>query len=322
MFKNKISGIVLAVVIMIVAKFLSAYMPALGTALIALMLGIIIRQFLPNYLFFSQGVTWTEKYILEAAIVFIGFGFQVTTFQKIGFSTLSAIFLSIVLIIILALFLQKLFGKKDSNLFLLLGAGSAICGSSAIGATAPLINSNEEETGISLAVINVLGLLGMVLLPIIATALEFSNIETGIFLGGILQSVGHVVGAGFSMNEEIGEFATVVKMGRVAFLVPFLLVVFFLFKKKKGNTKIKFPLFILFFLMAVFISQIGIFNSETLKYLSKSGDTLLNIGMAAIGLKINIKSLWNISGKAFLVGMIIFVFQIVSFVSYLFFTQI
>lgn len=319
MFKNKISGIVLVVVIMIVAKFLSTYMPALGTALIALMLGIIIRQFLSNYLFFSQGVAWTEKYILEAAIVFIGFGFQVTTFQKIGLSTLSAIFLSIVLIIILALFLQKIFGKKDSNLFLLLGAGSAICGSSAIGATAPLINSNEEETGISLAVINVLGLLGMVLLPIIATALEFSNIETGIFLGGILQSVGHVVGAGFSMNEEIGEFATVVKMGRVAFLVPFLLVVFFLFKTKNGNTKIKFPLFILFFLIAVFLSQIGIFNSKTLKYLSKSGDTLLNIGMAAIGLKINIKSLWNISGKAFLVGMIIFIFQIVSFVSYLLF---
>ncbi len=319
MFKNKISGIVLVVVIMIVAKFLSTYMPALGTALIALMLGIIIRQFLSNYLFFSQGVAWTEKYILEAAIVFIGFGFQVTTFQKIGLSTLSAIFLSIVLIIILALFLQKIFGKKDSNLFLLLGAGSAICGSSAIGATAPLINSNEEETGISLAVINVLGLLGMVLLPIIATALEFSNIETGIFLGGILQSVGHVVGAGFSMNEEIGEFATVVKMGIVAFLVPFLLVVFFLFKTKNGNTKIKFPLFILFFLIAVFLSQIGIFNSKTLKYLSKSGDTLLNIGMAAIGLKINIKSLWNISGKAFLVGMIIFIFQIVSFVSYLLF---
>src|SRR5690606_3767229 len=108
----------------------------------------------------------------------------------------------------------------------------------------------------------------------------------------------------------VGQLATVVKMGRVAFLVPFLLIVYFMFRKKSDGTILKFPLFILFFLIAVLVSQIGVFNSETVRSLSKSGDTLLNIGMAAIGLKINIKSLWKISGKAFLAGVIIFSFQI------------
>lgn len=317
MFKNKLLGIALAIIIMLIAKFLSGYLPTLGTALLALILGVLVRQVLTDFSPFSGGVVWTEKYVLETAIVFIGFGFEISKFQEIGFSTLALIFGSIIVIILLALLLQKLFGKEDGKLFWLLGAGSAICGSSAIGATAPLIQAKEEETGISMAVINLLGLLGMVLLPLIAVGISFSNLETGIFLGGILQSVGHVVGAAFAINPEVGQFATIVKMGRVAFLVPFLLIVYFLFRKKSDGTKLKFPLFILFFLLAVLVSQIGIFNSESLKFLSKSGDTLLNIGMSAIGLKINIKSLWKISGKALIAGTIIFIFQIILFVTFL-----
>ncbi|MDD3005559.1 putative sulfate exporter family transporter [Flavobacterium sp.] len=317
MFKNKLPGIILAVIIVLIAKFLSGYLPTLGTALLALILGIGIRQVLFNFSPFSSGVAWTEKYVLETAIVFIGFGFEISKFKEIGFSTLALIFGSIIAVILVALLLQKLIGKEDGKLFWLLGAGSAICGSSAIGATAPLIQAKEEETGISLAVINVLGLLGMILLPVIALGLSFSNVETGIFLGGILQSVGHVVGSAFAINTEVGQFATVVKMGRVAFLVPFLLIVYFMFRNKSDGTKLKFPIFILFFLGAVLISQIGIFNSETIKFLSKSGDTLLNIGMAAIGLKINIKSLWKISGKAFVAGLIIFAVQILIYFVYL-----
>lgn len=315
--KNKLLGIGLAVIIMIAAKLLSGYLPTLGTALLALILGVLVRQFLTNFSPFSSGVSWTEKYVLETAIVFIGFGFEISKFKEIGISTLAVIFGSIILIILLALLLQKFIGKEDGKLYLLLGAGGAICGSSAIGATAPLIQAKEEETGISLAVINLLGLLGMILLPIIAVGLSFSNLETGIFLGGILQSVGHVVGSAFGVNSEVGQLATVVKMGRVAFLVPFLLIVYFMFRKKSDGTILKFPLFILFFLIAVLVSQIGVFNSETVRSLSKSGDTLLNIGMAAIGLKINIKSLWKISGKAFLGGLIIFIVQILIYFAYL-----
>lgn len=302
---------------MFIAKFLSGYIPNLGTALLALTLGVLVRQILTDFFPFSDGVVWTEKYVLETAIIFIGFGFEISKFKEIGFSTLTLIFGNIFLIILLALLLQKLFGKENEKLFWLLGAGSAICGSSAIGATAPLIQAKEEETGISLAVINLLGLLGMVLLPIIAVGLSFSNLETGILLGGILQSVGHVVGSAFAINSEVGQFATIVKMGRIAFLVPFLLIVYFLFRKKSDGTKLKFPLFILFFLLAVLISQFGFLNSEYLKFLSKSGDTLLNIGMAAIGLKINIKSLWKISKKALIGGTIIFTFQIILFVTFL-----
>lgn len=307
--KKNSFGILLAVITMWIAKEISGLSPALGTALIALLLGLILRQFIKNFQPFQEGIGWTEKYVLETAIVFIGFGFEFTKIQSLGLSTLGMIVFSIILVMLLALLLQIIFGNKG-KLFWLLGAGSAICGSSAIGATAPLLKSKEEETGISLAVVNILGLLGMILLPFISGLLGFSATETGVFLGGILQSVGHVVGAGFSISEDVGQIATIVKMGRISLLMPFLLLVYFLFKKSSDGTKIKFPVFILFFVLAILFSQINLFSEGTLKLLSKSGDTLLNIGMAAIGLKINLKSLWKISGKAFLAGVIIFSFQI------------
>jgi len=310
---QKTYGIVLAVVIMLVAKFLAAYIPNLGVTILALMLGIIVRQLIPNFSKFTPGVVWSEKYVLETAIVFIGFGFEINKFSKIGTSTILMITVSIIVVILISLLLGKIFGSNNNKLYWLLGAGSAICGSSAIGATAPLIEAKEEETGLSLAVVNVLGLIGMILLPLIAAAFQFSSVDTGIFLGGILQSVGHVVSAGFAVSDEVGQFSTVVKMGRVAFLIPFLLIIFFLFRKRSNGTKIKLPLFILFFLIAVLISQLNIFNANAIKQITKLGDGLLNIGMAAIGLKINIKSLWKISGKAFFAGGIIFIFQIILY---------
>ncbi|HTO35028.1 MAG TPA: putative sulfate exporter family transporter, partial [Flavobacterium sp.] len=99
MFKNKLPGVLLAIIIMLIAKFLSGYLPTLGTALLALILGVLVRQVLTNFSPFSQGVSWSEKYILETAIVFIGFGFEISKFQKIGLSTLGLIFGSIIAII-------------------------------------------------------------------------------------------------------------------------------------------------------------------------------------------------------------------------------
>lgn len=302
---------------MLIAKFLSTVIPLLGTALLALILGIIARQFITNFTPFNNGISWTEKYVLEIAIVFIGFGFEFTKFQEIGINTIVIISISITSIVLFSFFLQKRSKQKQSKLFILLGIGNAICGSSAIAASAPILKSKEEETGISLAVINILGLAGMLILPFIGNALNFSNLELGIFIGGILQSVGHVVGAGFAISNEVGEFATVVKMGRVAFLVPFILILYFISSKNKENVTLKFPMFIIFFMIAVGISQIDFLKGDYINFLSKTGDMLINIGMAAIGLKINIKSLWSISGSAFLIGSIIFVFQIEIYLIYL-----
>jgi len=315
--KKVFPGLLLALGVMLLAKLLSGLLPAVGTALLALMLGMLLRQFIARFQLWQAGVVWTEKYVLEAAIVFIGFGFEVQTLSELGWSTLGILIASVLMVFLLALLLGRLFGKDNQSLYLLLGAGSAICGSAAIGATAPLIAAKEEETGSAMGVINLLGLLGMLLLPLLALGLKFSAMETGVFLGGILQAMGHVVGAGFAVSEEVGQIATVVKMGRVAMLIPFLLTVYFVFRKKNGAAGMKFPLFILLFLLAVALAQSGALEAGNLKQLSKLGDNMLNLAMAAIGLKINIRTLRRISGKAFMAGGVLFLAQILLYTLYI-----
>ncbi|OJX34945.1 MAG: hypothetical protein BGO87_09400 [Flavobacteriia bacterium 40-80] len=301
---------------MIIANLLAAIIPYLGTALLSLLLGLIIRQLSFNFEKFIPGISWSEKYALEAAVVLMGLGFNFSTLITAGASTVGIIFISIIIIILIVLLLQKVVKGKDKLLWLL-GAGSAICGSSAIGATAPLIRAKEEETGAAMAVINFLGLLGMLILPVIAVFAGYNSLDTGILLGGILQSVGHVAGASFSVSAEIGQLAMIVKMGRIIFLIPFLIFIYLLFRKNIDGTVLKFPLFIIFFLAAVLISQTGIISGNILKIFTKTGDVLLNGAMAAIGLKINIRSLWKISGQALTAGLVIFIIQIVIFIVFL-----
>jgi len=311
-----VPGVLLVIAVMIIANLLAAIIPYLGTALLSLLLGLIIRQLSFNFEKFIPGISWSEKYALEAAVVLMGLGFNFSTLITAGASTVGIIFISIIIIILIVLLLQKVVKGKDKLLWLL-GAGSAICGSSAIGATAPLIRAKEEETGAAMAVINFLGLLGMLILPVIAVFAGYNSLDTGILLGGILQSVGHVAGASFSVSAEIGQLAMIVKMGRIIFLIPFLIFIYLLFRKNIDGTVLKFPLFIIFFLAAVLISQTGIISGNILKIFTKTGDVLLNGAMAAIGLKINIRSLWKISGQALTAGLVIFIIQIVIFIVFL-----
>lgn len=313
---QRLPGVLLAVAIMIAAVLLSAYVPYLGTALLALVIGIIVRQLFKRPAIILPGVVWTEKYILEFAIVLIGFGLETKNLTSIGTESILYILTSVIAVIVFVMFLIRIMTENKNTLWLL-GAGSAICGSSAIAATAPIIDAKEEETGIALTVINVLGLIGIATLPMIGYAVNLSETEMGIFLGGILQSVGHVVGASFTISEEVGQVATVIKIGRIALLLPFLTLVYFLFRKSNAGRKIKFPFFILLFAVAMAISMSGMLPQPYLKCLSKAGDVLLNVGMAAIGLKIDIRSLFKISAKGFIAGAAIFAFQIGLFLALL-----
>lgn len=316
-YRHLFPGFILAILVMLIAQYIAGFIPLLNTSILALKLGILIRALLPKFDQYQQGVVWSEKYVLETAIVLLGFGFEVSRLQIVGGSTFIIIVISILLIIGLAMVLQR-FTKRERQLFWLLGAGSAICGSSAIGATAPLVKAKEEETGISLAVINLLGLLGMVLLPLIATLLNFDNTQTGIFLGGILQSVGHVVGASFAVNDDVGTIATIVKMARISLLLPFLVIVYYIFQRNPADgPKIQFPRFILFFAITMLLASLDIMPESITKVCSAASDILFNIGMAAIGLKINLKSIWKISGKSMLYGTILFAFQIIFFIVFL-----
>ena len=111
--------------------------------------------------------------------------------------------------------LYCIFNNKKTSL--LLGVGNAVCGSSAIAAVSPVIKAEESDTGISIGVVNFLGTIGIFILPALAIkVLHFADLQASTLIGGSLQAVGQVVAAGFSVSDNVGEIATIIKMARIA----------------------------------------------------------------------------------------------------------
>jgi uncharacterized integral membrane protein (TIGR00698 family) len=196
------------------------------------------------------------------------------------------------------------------SMALLLGVGSAICGSSAIAAVAPLVTRDRTEIGLSVGVINLLGTAGIFLLPAVVAFQGLGEPSGALLIGGSLQAVGHVVAAGFGVSDMVGELATAVKMFRVLLLGPVVVVLGLLIRSREGRTWKLVPAYIVAFIVLAVVGNLGIFPVgwiDSMKIVSK---VLLAIAMAGVGLRIQVAGLLRQAPRALLVGAIIFLVQI------------
>lgn len=318
-WQNYLPGLLAAGVIAGLSVLLSAYIPFLGAATLALLLGIVLANSGIDFFRLNKGMEFSERKVLEAAIVLFGFGISAGIFAELGSTTWAFVSISVVVILLAAFLIGKAF-RLTNRLSFLLGAGSAICGTTAIGAVAPLIKSKEEETGLSIGIINLLGTIGLFLLPAISAMMGLSEDDAGILIGGVLQSMGHVVGAAFTLGEEVGTLATVVKMGRILLIVPLLIIAYLVSLRtaEKSTGRFKgFPWFVPLFMVSIALAQWTVFPEQLAAILADMGDYLLIAAMVGIGFKIRIRQLFRIAGPALMAGVAIFVIQIVFFIAFL-----
>jgi uncharacterized integral membrane protein (TIGR00698 family) len=191
----------------------------------------------------------------------------------------------------------------------LIGFGTAICGSSAIAALAPNISKEKEDIAVSMSVVNLYGSIGMILLPLILVQFPFTANQIGFILGGSLHSVGNVVGAGYSISNEVGEASMTIKLARVALLSPALLFFNFLVNRNSMNSwndYIKLPWYLIVFFSISLVGSFIQFPDDLIKNSEFLGKLVLTIAMAAIGLKVKFSTLINSGKKGLLFGLVIF----------------
>jgi len=248
---------------------------------------------------------------------------SVSTLMELGFGGILFIVIQMTITIIGALYIGKRLGFSQNFRFLM-ASGNSVCGSSAIAATAPVIDADDKEKGIVITIVNVTGIFLMFLLPIIAQFLyKHSLMQTSALIGGTLQSVGQVVASGAMVNEEVKELATIFKIVRVILLVVVVLI--FGHIKHKTNQeiveeevedikkrKIKVPWYVIGFFVTCALFSIG-FISEDLSILCKEISNKLEIfALAAIGLRVNIKDLIKQGKAVSLYGLFVGLLQTVT----------
>ena len=117
----------------------------------------------------------------------------------------------------------------------LMASGNAVCGSSAVASTAPVIKAHSKDKGIAITMVNVTGTVLMLVLPFIANiAFNNNTMKTSAFIGGILQSVGQVVASASMINESVKDLSMIFKIVRIIFLVG---VVFLLATLKERSVE-------------------------------------------------------------------------------------
>ncbi len=310
----KIYGLFLSIIIAFLA-FLAAKFTGFNEVLLALILGIAIGNIVKLPPSFNEGIKIASGLFLELAIVFMAFGINYSSFIALGWQAIMVIVVTMALVLFSTVFLAKKLQCPGSTGWLV-GFGTAICGSAAIAALAPSVSKDKTDIGIALTVVNLFGLLGMIAIPYLSKNL-LTDMQNGVLIGASLHSVGNVAGAGFVVNEHVGELAVTVKLGRIALLTPALLIFQFFTSNTstEKNTPIKsfkLPWYLVVFIIISILVSIFSLPSAILGMAKYSSAIFLAIAMAGIGLKVELKTLAKTGKKGILFGAIIFAIQLIA----------
>jgi uncharacterized integral membrane protein (TIGR00698 family) len=292
--------------------FIAPYFDWMNGVILGLFAGIIWGNLYPPKPILMPGVQYAGAKLLELSILFLAFSIQLKDISKLGWSNFLVIGILVLGVLLLTLCLSNKFKCPNATGWLV-GFGTAICGSSAVAAVAPAISKDKEDAGIALAVVNLVGTIGMIILPLLLGAFAIDPKTAGIIIGGTLHSVGNVAGAGYGMSDQIGDTAITIKLARVALLSP--AVIFFTYltnKNQKEGVKTSFalPWYLWAFTLITLISSFVALPKEVLKVLSETGKIVLTIAMFAIGLRVSFKTLYYSGKKALGFGLILFVIQL------------
>ena len=195
--KKNLRGILLCLIIAIPSWLLGKLFPVIGGAVISILVGMIIAMFWNDKGKAESGIKWTSKVILQTAVVLLGFGMNLAVIFQIGKQSLPIIICTITTSLVIAWILQKVL-KVPSNTSILVGVGSSICGGSAIAATAPVIEADDNEVAQSIAVIFFFNVLAAIFFPILGKAIGFDTVHGnafGIFAGTAINDTSSVTAA-------------------------------------------------------------------------------------------------------------------------------
>lgn len=313
-------GILLCLCIAVPSWFLGKQFPIIGGPVIAILVGMVLTLLLKDKSAFEDGIKFTSKKILQYAVILLGFGLNLQVILQTGKQSLPIIISTIATSLIIAYVLHRTM-HIPSKISTLVGVGSSICGGSAIAATAPVIDADDEEVAQAISVIFFFNVLAAILFPTMGAMLGFSTTSGdafGVFAGTAVNDTSSVTAAASTWDSMYGlgsatlDKAVTVKLTRTLAIIPITLVLAFLrTRKERGNgTKVSlkqvFPFFILFFIGASIITTVATsmgVSAEVFTPLKELSKFFIIMAMAAIGLNTNIVKLVKTGGKPILMGL-------------------
>jgi uncharacterized integral membrane protein (TIGR00698 family) len=310
-------GLVISLIAAGAASFLAEHYGA-PVMLFALLLGLALN-FLSADGKCKAGIEFTARTVLRLGVALLGMRITLEQMAGLGWKAVALVVILVVVTISVSMVAAKAMGFQ--RLFgMLTGGATAICGASAALALAAALPSHpqkERATLFTVIGVSALSTLAMILYPMIANALGLSPQAAGVFLGATIHDVAQVVGAGYSMSTETGDTATVVKLMRVAMLVPVIVVAAMIGRRQgidsTGKRPPLLPWFAVGFLILACVNSTGWVPLVVQSGINELSRWCLIVSIAALGMKTQLKELAAVGIKPILlmVGETVFLVLLV-----------
>lgn len=318
--ETKGKGLLACLVISIPCWFLGNRFPLVGGPVFAILAGMAAAVGIRNKAPLQGGIGFVSKTVLQWAVILLGFGMNLSVVLETGKQSLPIILATISTSLAIAWILKRTM-QIPEKISILVGVGSSICGGSAIAATAPVIDADDDEVAQAISVIFLFNMLAALLFPTLGTLLGFSadtGEAFGIFAGTAVNDTSSVTAAASTWDSmhQLGnatlDKAVTVKLTRTLAIIPITLYLAFQRAKAGGSDQEKvdfkkiFPFFIIYFILASVITTAALSAGVSpeffhpLKVLSKF---FIVLAMSAIGLNTDVIKLIKTGGKPILMGL-------------------
>ena len=287
--------------------------------LYALFFGIAFH-FLSEHGSIRPGVEFCARTVLRFGVGLLGARITAAQIAALGWTTAAIVVLAVVTTIACGTWLGRRLGLTRAQA-MLSGGAVAICGASAalaISAVLPRDKDGDRFTLIVVVTVTVLSTAAMVIYPLIARMLGLPPALAGLFLGGTIHDVAQVVGAGYTLGQEAGDYATVVKLFRVSLLALVVVVVSALFNAERERAQSVDPLesrgprgwqalvpwFLWLFVVLVIANSLGLVPMRAQRELADVSRGCLVVAIAALGVKTSFGQLALAGWKPFVVLLV------------------
>ncbi|MEM8815390.1 MAG: putative sulfate exporter family transporter [Pseudomonadota bacterium] len=287
-------GLMLAIMIALAVRFVSERLG--GPAMLYALLFGMAFNFLCEDKRFQAGIRIASRNVLRLGVALLGLRMTFGEVLDLGGAVVALVLAGVFVTLLGGWAIGRACGLSNDHSAL--SAGSvAICGASAalaISSVLPDHKHHERNTILTVAAVTALSTVAMVVYPVLVTYLHFDHQTAGVFLGATIHDVAQVVGAGYIISPETAETSTLVKLMRVACLVPVVLTLSVLFARGKRSATRREPLvpgFLLAFVALVVVNSLGWVPPQAHAVLTPLSSWCLLAAVAALGVKTSLKAL-------------------------------
>lgn len=304
-------GLAAAIVVAVVARLLTGFLPSVvAEVTVAILLGLLLATLAGARLRpLAPGLAFASQRMLRLGIVLLGARLSLAEIARIGLPSAGVIVVTMTVSFAIVLLVSRLVRVED-RLAILLAVGSAVCGNTAVVATAPVIGARAREVAYAVATITLFGTLAVILYPAIGRAFAVPQASFGLWAGVAVHDTSQVIAASAAYGPAALDVATVVKLIRNALMAPVLLIIATVWAARgdgsgrpaRRGLRRAVPLFVLGFIALAALRTVGAIDAGQAATLDVIARTLILVALAGVGLSIRLAELRETSWRPLAVG--------------------